>query len=271
MDNLPVLSAPFYSFFSRSFYRKAVEAPLKKGFLYLGYLTVLAAVLVFAVFRLRVLPEIDRFAVWMEDSMPQLTWTPEGLAMNARSPYAMIHEQFGPLVTFDMTRDEVSAEEIGDALIFVTSRRAYVRHGAAEVRVYDLTQPAENRSPEHLVVSIDREFLKKFYGSLKPWLIFLSMLFFVPSFFLWKLFEALLYSLAALVLQAIRKTNLPYRRLFGLCLFAMTPATLIQFRGVFAPPLAVLPFGIFGSMVVTSAYLYLALCQAKGPSPAPQA
>lgn len=263
-----LLSAPFYSLFRLAFYRQVIRERLSQGFLYLLYLSAVAAVVATVVFMFRFLPYVDRFASWFQQEMPVIVWTPQGLSLERQEqPYTMVHPDFGPLITFDTTRAEIPSNEMGDVRIFITSKKAYVRQSINELRVYDLTQPTVGRQPlsEESVI-ITPHNVERGYKAAKPLLIFLVMIFTLPFFFIWKLIAAVFYSLIAALMNQFRIQRLNYSQLLNISLFAITPATLIQFLQWAIPGLHTIFFGFVGALLVTSIYLFLAVKKTEEPT-----
>lgn len=264
---MDILLAPFFSVLNLRFYRYVLGQPLRKGFLYLGYLTLLSGVFILGYVQLRLMPQIDRFAEWVEREIPPLTWTPDGLVVNAAMPYPMVHPTLGFLAVFDTTKTQVQPEEIGDFLFYVTSTNLYARQGPNEVRVYDLTRGVESLPPDRMIVRVNADTVRDYYRAMKPWAVFSVLVAFIPFFFVWKLFEAFVFSLVAALINLKCKPRLDYQTLFNLSLYVLTPVTLIQFSRLIFPWVARIPFGLGGSVLVAAAYLFLILSkQSEGDS-----
>jgi hypothetical protein len=269
-----ILLAPLYALFSKSFYRQVIRWRLTQGFLYLCYLSALATLVMSFWFVRRALPQVNEFVQWAKAEMPPLTWTPEGLTMNAQSPYTMVHSEWGSLVTFDMTKVDISPDAMADVVLFVTSKKLFVKQGVNQVRAYDLTRNAPPRAGQAapFAFNITPESLQGFFDSLKPWFILLWILIFFAFFFAWKLLAALFYSWLGLLINFLRRPKLNYGAIFNVSVFALTAATVIQGLQAFIPFLNRIPFGIGGSVLVTGIYLFLAIkmtekaSSEKGPS-----
>ncbi|MDP3921635.1 MAG: DUF1189 family protein [Candidatus Omnitrophota bacterium] len=260
MDKTPILQAPFRSLFDRNFYAAMTRENVGRGMLYLVYLAAIATLIGWLFFSNRGIPELTRFIDWAKQEVPPLTWTPEGLVMNAQSPYVMFHEEMGNVVTFDMTKFEVGLQDLADSLVFVTSTKIFVRQGTGDVRVYDLLQPEITRPPGELVLNIDADTIQKFYDALKPWLHVFFILIFFPAFFVWKVLEGLLYSLIGLLINTRRREKLPYGAILNVTFFALTPLTIVQGLGFMALPfLDQQPVSSLLALVLISTYLFLAI------------
>jgi len=252
--------SPLHAFYNLSFYREVLQSKLSRGFLYLAYLSGITTVIFFFGAVLTTLPMADKVIDWLEQDMPNLVWSGDQLTMREQSPHALIHPEWGVVAIFDMNASEINSADLDEAPIIVTSQRAYVRDGATGVRVHDLEKLLRRqyegiREP----VAITGETVKRGYNSFKPWMMFLAVLFYYITFYLWSLFAALIYSLVGLMLNNGRLQRLPYANIYNLCLFALTAASLIDLLRFVVPGVTRLPFGFLGSLLVTSAYLFLAI------------
>ena len=261
---MKLLLAPVYSLFSLSFYREILRKSLGRGFLYLAYLSFLATIVFLLFFTSRLLPEADRFAAWARAEMPALTWTPQGLRMNLKSPYTMVHPQLGPLVTFDTSKTDAGTEEMKDVSMFVTSRKVFLKQRAGEIRVYDLKEMMGAAKADNPAV-VNGETLEGFYKSFKPMLFFLAIFFFFPFFFIWKFLAALFYSWFGLLLNFFRTEKLHYGQILNVSFFTLTPVLGIQLLQILIPNAGRIPFGLPGSIAVTGVYLYFVIVKTQDP------
>ncbi len=253
--------APLYSLFSLGFYRGIIRSRLRSGFLYLVYLSVIATLLMSVWLVRRGIPQMNSFLEWAKSQMPTLTWTPEGLVMNAASPQTMVHPELGPLVIFDMNRTDVDLGTMQNVVMFVTSKKIFVRQGLNQIKAYDLTRISAKGGQGEAAgaVPINGETLQKFYDSVRPWFVVLGILFFFIFFLVWKFLAALLYSWVGLLINFLRRPRLNYSAILNVSFFALTAVTLIQLLQLLFPFLGRLPFGFAGSLFVTGIYLFLAI------------
>jgi len=269
-----LLTAPFYALFSTAFYRNVQKSRVGRGMLYMLYLSVITTLLMIFVSVTRFLPVANSFIDWVKQDMPKLTWTSGGMVMDARSPYLMVHPELGPLITFDTTVEEVTTEDMGDTMMYITSKKLYVRQGINQIRVYDLLQAAaqaEARGQEvPQAINITPDLIQQFYDSLKPWILSLGALFFLLFLYLWKLLIAFLYSWIGLLINMMRQSKLEFGQIYTTTLFVMTVPLVIQWIRLVVPFVGRLPFGILGSLLVTIGYLFFAVKIAEEKvSPAP--
>lgn len=262
------LTAPFFSLFSVSFYRRVVRSNLGHGILYLFYLALLATLFSLVIFCVRALPIADQFVEWARGELPPITFDKGGVSLPVKMPFTLVHPEFGPLVTFDTTKTEITLEAMGEVPAFVTSQKLYMKQRENEVRVYDLTQNEKVRT-EPLVV--DSETIRNFYGAAKVWVLAFGMVFFFIFFLIWKLLAAVFYSWIGLLINFARHPKLSYGAILNASFFTLTPWTLVQLLGFVLAPVASIPFPLLGSLFVTSVYLFLAvkLTQEEELTPGP--
>ncbi|HTL47328.1 MAG TPA: DUF1189 family protein [Verrucomicrobiae bacterium] len=253
------LLAPLYSLFSVDFYRLILRRRLSSGFIHLLVLSTLSLIIVLVFSFTRLLPGINRFASWLENELPPMTWTPEGLVMNARSPLNLVHPDYGLLATLDMTQNEVEPEALGDAPVFVTSKKLYLNFGDNDIRSYDLTSPPEKVPQDKLVLQIDGEFIRSMARAAKPFIIGAAGVLAIPFFFLLRLAEAFAASGIGMLINRLRKLPLSYAQVFTCSCYALTLASILELRGLILPVFSAVPFGLPGTLLVTGAYLFLAV------------
>lgn len=259
---MKLLKAPIYALFSRDFYRLVVQEKADKGFKYLAYLSGLALLIVWGAFFFRLNPVVNQAADWLREEMPSMVWTPDGLTMNARSPYNLVHPSLGPIIVLDMTRETILPGDMGDNFIYVTSKSFYMKDGESDLRAYPLTVDEAQRkdlTPEQMMQQIDGETVYNFIHKSKPTLFLLITIIFYACFFIWKLFQVLFISGIGYLINMTLRKPLPYEKIFLLGCFIVTVISLIELRGLFLPALLRLPFGWFGVMLVSAGYYYVVL------------
>ncbi len=260
-------AAPIFSLFSLRFYRQQMHASLGKGFLYLLYLSLLFSMALSLVAAFSLMPQSDGFMEWFRGELPSITVTKDGLSMDRPSPYSITHPQAGPLVTFDLSKTEVSHEDMGGFPIFVTSKKIYASQRPGDLRVIDLMENI-NRAEAPQSLTLTSDMVGRFYTALKPWVIFFIFLAAWIFYFVLYLLSGLLNSLIGLLINLFRKTKLRYGQIFNLSLYALTGPALIGFLGFLIPVVRQVTLGLWGGLAATCLYLVLAvkLTEEKGES-----
>jgi hypothetical protein len=265
MNNLPILLAPIYALFSKEFYRRVLAARLSRGFLYLLYVTGMVITVFFVLAMTQGMPQVDQFVEWVKKEMPPLTWTADGLQMKVESPYAMVHPQFGPLATFDMTVTEADADKIGNFPVYVTAKKVYVRQQVNDLRVIDLVPPASTPAAAEVPanvpqsVQITGEIVDRIYQQAKPWVIAIIFVSFTIIFYVMTVIQGLICSLVGLIFNRFRNSKLSYGAILNASFFAMTATFILEILRAVIPVLSAIPGGFLVNLLLTSVYLFLAI------------
>jgi len=259
MNNLDLLKAPIYTFFSLEFYRQALRQPVSKGFLYLLYLTVIASVAFLILMNRQFLPQAETFIDWAKAEAPVLTWTPAGLTMEDESPYQMTHPELGVMAVFDMKAETVTAKDMGNVPVYVTAGKLYLQEGSGRLRVYDLVPPELKERKDLQPVRITGEFYEQMFNRFKPWIVVLGTLFFGLTFYLLRILQGLVLSLLGLVFNSFRKQKVSYGSLLTVSFFAMTPFLALELLRILVPAAGFLPTPVWMNMIISGIYLFIAV------------
>lgn len=260
-----IFTAPFYALFSRDFYAQISRSSVKKGLLYLLYLSGIMTVLFAGIMLFVVFPQADKFMAWAAKEMPTLVLSEQGFSMKEQSPYTLSHEEFGPVAVFDVSKDEIKVEEMGDVFVYVTKKNIYLRQ-QNQTRIYPVSDLTGQNPNLKEGAQFDGQSVEKFYGTIKPLALGLTVLFVFVFYWIWKLVAAAVYSLAALIFNALRSEKLDYGRLLNVTIFAMTPAILFQWLRLAIPALGTIRFISALDILLTVTFLYYAVKMTEGPS-----
>lgn len=250
-----ILLAPIQALFSPSFYRRVLISSPGKGFLYLLYLSLLAAILGTTFFSFSLLPRAERFTEWLKDmNFPEIRFTPEGSSSDVAQPYTLVHPKLGTLLVLDTTKNSLDMAALPQAWVYIIKTKAVIQgQQAGERRIVDLAPPASDRTPPKSFTLTGQLIQDAFHRAIPALYAGFFIFVFLLYFFL-KLAGALLGSLIALVLNLFRKNKLDYGRLLNCTMFAMTAASILQ-----AISLLPLPFKMsvnpIVSAVITGTYL----------------
>ncbi len=258
-----ILTAFFESLYSIEFYKHMNRSSISRGLLYLVMWSFVAAILMMIFFVAVLSPQITEFTQWFKSEMPIIEVRPEGLKIDRQSPYVMSHPKYGHVITFDTTKKDVTREEMGNVLLYVTSTRLYTQQSGGEIRMYDLTRRTQETAAQTL--KVDADFVTGLEKRLKP--ILGSILAFgtLFLFFIWKMTAALFYSLLGLIINLFRRSKLSYEAVLNTTIFAMTAAMILQFLTLFLAAWVKVPFGFFGAFMITAFYLILGIKVTEDP------
>ncbi|MBI4971873.1 MAG: DUF1189 family protein [Candidatus Omnitrophica bacterium] len=261
---MDILLAPIFSFFSVSFYRRVIHSSLGKGFLNLLFLAFIYSLVILSLFMIKAKPAVDHFVDWFTKSLPQLTFTREGVHATIQQPFEMKNPVYGTVLVIDTTKDKV--DNPPSSLIYLTKTQLVVRNEAkSETRIFNLVPPADQAKSKWKDFSVTGTLVDMIYRKVVPF-IYPAIVFFVAIFFfMWKLLASLIYSLFALLLNLFRKEKLNYGQLLVLSMFAVTPVAVLQCVGIFVPKLLFalkLPI----SMLLTILFIALGILATQKPA-----
>lgn len=257
-----ILLDPVNAVTSIAFYRKVAAQTAGRTALYLVYLAAVFALAATAAMRVRVGPAISETFVWLEKSVPPLSFSNGRMSSTLTEPLVLRHPQvpdvaFGidtnrvePVTPDDMARDKVMA--------YLTSNAFYVQQRPGQVEVYDFS-----KAPQAQPVVIDGRFYRQADQMMGRILYPATLLVAFLVFLAWKGWASLFYSVVALIVNAGAQAELPYGALFRLSVYAQTLVIALQIIFLFMP--VQIPFFGFLAVAVTTAYLWLAVKKVKEP------
>jgi hypothetical protein len=258
-----VVLAPFLALFSPSFYRRIGEASLGRAFLYLCYLSFFFSLAIGALLVWRWMPAVDAIVVWSAERMPAVTFTRDGPVTDVGQPFELNHPAYGRLLVIDTHAEFPDPDR--PAWLWLTGRQLVFAPvnspRTSEFRSVDVVPASPERRQEWHDVILDRRHLERMYEDLMPWAPVVALLAF-PVFFVCKLCVALAYGMLGAVVSFVLRKRLPYRRVLGLTIFAMTPVVMLEFAALagLANPVA---SSLRVSAAVTVAYLCVAIASAR--------
>jgi hypothetical protein len=234
--------APITAFFLPQVYQDAAKSSGRKGLLYIAYCSLLASALIMTIFASR-LAISDAFIQWVKKESPVLIWTPEGLSFEDNRQTARLdHPIYGPVIVLDMNRTAVTRKDLRQVYLFVTAKKIYFvqPNGLAEER--DITRagiPSQKKLPAR--VRITGTLIENFYVTAKIAFLIVAPVVLFPVFCFMLLVINLVYSLAGLLLNLLRKNRLRYGTIFSMTCFA-TGISLVLFGLQILGPLQSLPW-----------------------------
>jgi hypothetical protein len=259
------LMAPILTFFSKHLYREALSKGFGRGFGYLAYLTGLFSLIVLLLSNLLLLPFAENLMSWFIHMTPEMTLRGDGLSTAVAQPYVVDYPDLGPIYVIDTNKtanDFLRSSE--QAPIMIGKQEIVIQSDlAAEgARVISLEKLMNQLRESNSVFLISKQVMRNVVNGLKGFLVPSVVFFLGLSFFIWKITSAFLYSIAALVLNRMRKNKLRYRNLFALSCYAITPVTMIQAVN-FSVPDFNFSVNILIAIALTICYLAYALFAAS--------
>ena len=255
---------PINSVASIDFYKKISGQSLGRSFLYVCYIAALFSVVSTFALKIKVGPVIDETFQWLERTMPPLTYENGKVTSTLAAPLKLQHPRLPEVsLVIDTNRlDAVTPQQMAEAkaLAFLTASAFYLRQQNGKLEVYDLSKSPAGAKP----VQINSAFFQNADLIMGRVLYPVALVIFFTLFLAWKAFASIVYSLAALLINALANGGLGYSSLLTIAIYAQTLAVGFLAVSLF------LPFNIPGfsliCLLITSFYIWLAV---KRPSPLP--
>lgn len=252
---------PVNSIVNFPFYR---EVPKKSGgaiFGYIAYLGFLYSLTVVLALFVHMRPKLAETIDWLKDSVPKMTLANGRLTSEARGPVSLVHpslEEIKVIIDTDRTAAVTPAEMTRrKAVAYFTSNTIYILSGT-KMEAYDLTK-AENKEP----VVIDGKFYEMI-GSVMSVILY-PIAFFTTFlvFLVWKSMAALIYSILALIINALCSGGLKFGDLFKISVYAQTPIVALQMLTL----VLMKPIPLFRilAFILVGVYLWQAIRQQQAP------
>jgi hypothetical protein len=220
MKRYSILHPLALSFYSKDLYRDVAQQWRGTGFLYLLLLLALAWI-----------PQTIKvhigFAEWLDENAPAfLLQVPPISIRNGEvftpvdTPYVITSNTGEAIAIIDLTGQHTDLDDTS-AVILVTQDKILLKQEQRhETRMYDLGQVQE--------FSLDRHDLERWAVAARKWLWLGFYLIVVPSEFVYRILQALLYAAVELLFCQSLKISLEYLTLVRLAVIAVTPVILLQ-------------------------------------------
>jgi hypothetical protein len=264
---MQLLLGPVLAIIDPGYYARMARESLGRAMLYVLYLSAVTAVVFGLTLERWWLPECDDFVAWAAARLPAITFTKDGVVSPAPQPFELVHPAYGMLLRLDTGRDVPELDHDPPFLTITRTRMALAQQRgegeAPEYRILDVVPHGDADRASWTDRTFDGATAAQIYATVRPWLHGLILVA-VGATFVWKMLAGLLYSLFALVANAVLRARLPYPTLLTLTLFALTPTMVLEWlawSGVIP-----WPAGGAGSLV-TVLYVFLAVRSAAMPPP----
>lgn len=250
---------PINAITSIDFYKKVAKQSVGRTAAYLALLSLLFTLALTVALKVKVGPAIDDTFVWLEKTMPKLTFDNGKLSADPAVAVTLRHPKIEEVaIVIDTARTEpVTAADLEKAKVsaYITGSAMYLTPAPGEVRVHEFG--AAPNKPGQQPVVID----SKFYSELARvtrLVLYPSLMIVVFVFFAsWTLMSTAFYSLVSLGANTVANAGLDYKSLFNIALYAQTLITALQAIFLFMP--VGLPLAPLVSLIITTTYIWLAV------------
>lgn len=195
------------------FYREIFYQSTGKTIKYL----LLFSILITTVLGIRYTISLNAFSKkaydWLKENVPQVEINKGIVSVDIEQPFTYTEKDFA--VVIDTTGEVTSLDPTYKAGVLLTKTSLFIRH--------DQTRTEEIKLDKIDNFKVDKDSVKKWFGVFTKFVIpFIIILQFVYLLFA-KIVQA---SLASLFTIAFRQ-NVTYRHMFNICIYALTPATIL--------------------------------------------
>lgn len=277
------LISPVLVFFSPAFWRSLKEKGMGTGILYIFYvsaiLTIIGGTFLFSVPSKKIIGLVSPYTKILPEKM---AWTPLGFEINENKPFALKYDDkvFGMI---DTSIDSVPPGEMSKYYVYLTKGYFYMKDDKGGYRIVPVTAKGGEGDISRVDImlqdmgeltpaltlnvtaksgerSFDLQTNETEALMAKTWKYILGFIIAVAGFFvfIWKFFAAILYSLLALVINAILRTKASFEKLFCVAAYAMTPLIIIQALSPFVRRISFLA-GFWAGTAVVALYIFMML------------
>ena len=264
---------PLNAITSVNFYKKVAGQGVGRTFLYLAYLGLIYSIFSTLWFKMHFLPLQQEAFQWLETNVPSITYSNGRLTTPTNERVTVRHPRLNWVAfTIDTSRTELVAPQMlrdNKVFAYVTANAVYIMQPGGKVEVFDLS-----KEPSAKPAVIDAKLWRQIDQAV-TWVEYpLVLVVCLTTFFFWKIFAALFFSLIASMVNGLAAAGLAYKPLFNISVYAQTlvlalTGIMMIVRGI--PPFFHLLVGRLNliSIVVTTVYIWLAV--KKNAAAAPQA
>lgn len=219
MREFSVLTAPFYAFFSRSLYADVAHRWRGATFAYLLLLLALCWLPFMVSFSFGLLRVVSDDA--LIEQIPPISIERGRVSADVEQPYRIRYSRgsFEFYAIIDTTGEVTSLDDTS-ANILLTSFELFVKRNETETRVYDLS------GVRHFYV--DGPTAERWLRRFATWGAVLIYPLFVGGSYVYRLLQALFYSLIGLLIAKVLERPLSYPAILRVTVMAITPAVLIK-------------------------------------------
>jgi hypothetical protein len=210
----------FQSFFSTNLYVNVATKQQKSiGFVYLIILITICWIPVIIKTQVQLSTFVNQELPLVAQQFPTIEIKNGVVNFDKESPIIIKDEKTGDAVfIFDNTGEYTSLSNTSAKLLLTANKLIY-KQSSIENREYDLSSISNfTLSPEKILR----------WAKLLNYTFILMFIGIIPLAFVYRMFVALLFTLIALLLQAILKTQLSFQSLYRSTIYCITPAYIVD-------------------------------------------
>ena len=230
MKQFTIWQAPFYSFWSKSFYIDVAKNWRGGTYLYLFLLICFTWVFMSIKKQMDFVYFADHQIAPVIAQMPVVTIDKGILSIDKPTPCTLKNKDGETIITFDTSDKPMALDSIPEDTYLVTKKAIYMYSQKTGIggwrRDAGGTQADFSTFPDHVV--FDQKAAHQFVSDLSKALPIIIFMIGVPVGFVFCLLQSLIYGLIGLIMIRLEKIDLSYGALVRLSAVAMTPALLID-------------------------------------------
>ncbi len=249
MRKYSVLHPFVLSFYSKALYQDVAQQWRGTGFAYLFLLLALTWLPV--VFKVH-----TGFVSWLNENapafllqMPTIAIRNGQVSTDVDTPYVITTNKGEPIAIIDLTGQYTDLDDTKALILLTEDKLLLKQENRPETRMYDLSQVRN--------FSLNRQDLEGWAVWARRWFGVVFYLIVLPSEYVYRILQALLYAALGLAFCMSLKMELPYLTVLRLTVVALTPVILVQ------TVLTLLSLNVPGLWLLSLAgalgYLYFAL------------
>ncbi|MBI2386344.1 MAG: DUF1189 family protein [Elusimicrobia bacterium] len=236
-------------------YRRFAAEKTSRTVLYLFFISLIFTIGGSIAMQMRIGPVVDQTFAWLAAEVPTLTFSAGKVTSSEPAAKRLVHPQAPEVaVMIDTARTEPVTLQVmqeSKVLAYLTNNALSIDQGG-KLETYDLSKAALERP-----MVVDSKFFREAAGALKKVVYPLAIVTVFVFAAGWTAFAGLVYTLVAMLLQAIGGGALTFGALFQIAIHAQTTALLARIVLSFLP--FAVPLSGLLTIIITSVYLWLAV------------
>ena len=220
MKKYSILKPVVLSFYSKELYRDVAQQWRGTGFAYLFLLLALAWFPV-------ALKVHTGFVEWLNQNapafllqVPSITIRNGQVSADVETPYVITTNKGEPVAIIDLTGQRTDLDDTPAVILLTQDKLLLKQTNPRETRMYDLSQVQS--------FSLNRQDLEGWAGWARTWFGMIFYLIVLPSEYVYRIVQALLYAAIGLAFCKSLKVSMNYLTVLRLTVIALTPVILVQ-------------------------------------------
>ena len=251
------------SLYQKSFYREVAANKNSNPFLFLLLISFIQVVQISVILLVSAASIPNHLIDNLVNQTPVVTVQDGKLSIDKASPYKIIVDDEVLAIIDTENYNDKSADSIFKTMkdnnwqALVTQTKIYAKKSSGEFRVYDLSDNSGNRK----IIKFDKNDVRQWAKiGVKIAIPFIAIFLFI-GIFAYKIIQMFIYSVIALIINAVCNARLEYNSLMCFSAYALWPSLL---AGIILSLAGINIWTLF-SIIITAGYLIFAINSSKQP------